>query len=187
MAAAHARGSRGRLKRRLRRLPEIGLGVLAVAAYVLYLNHQDTSVAAHFDKVREDSPETYLEEVRVVQGFPAYLEAYDWIHGAGQFTDAAPDFLLGRWAVFDHPLRVGDRFSTAACRNAALVENGRLTLPGMGAAVPADYWLSKDRVIVRLHHGDELFIRLVSSGIYLHHLEFDRGNGKGVGYAYRCT
>lgn len=178
------KASRKTLKRRL---PEIILGLVALAGYLLYLNQQDARVKAHFDQSRKDSPETYLEEIRIVQGFDAYLDAYSDIYGSGRFTEEAPGFLLGRWALFDHPLRVDDRFSTAACRNSALVENGRLTLPGAAAAMPAEYWLSGDRVIVRLHNGDEIFVRLKSSGINLNHLEFDRGHGSEIGYAYRCT
>lgn len=188
--AAQAAGSgiRGTRRRRLkRRLPEILLGLAAIAVYVVYLTQQDARVKAHLEQSRAESPERYLEEIRVVQGFDAYLNAYTELFGSTGFTGTAPQFLIGRWAVFDHPLRVDDRFSTTACRNAALIENGRLTLPDMDAPTPAAYWLSGDRVVVRLQNGREIIIRIVSSGIHLHHLEFDRGDGGGVGYAYRCA
>ncbi len=188
-ARAAASGFRGLRRRALRRrLPEIVLGALALAGYVFYLNQQDARVQAHFEKTRREAPQRYLDELRVVRGFNAYLEAYAEIRGADRFGDRAPEFLLGRWAVFDRPLRVDDRFSTTSCRNAILIENGRLTLPGATDAMPAEYRLSGNRVFIRTGDGqDGIVIRLIASGIYLHRLEFDRSDGRGVGYAYRCA
>lgn len=190
MAAQAVRSGIRGLRRKMlrRRLPEIVLGALALAGYVFYLNQQDARVQAHFEKTRREAPQTYLDELRVVRGFNAYLEAYAEIHGTDRFGDRAPEFLLGRWAVFDRPLRVDDRFSTTSCRNAVLVENGRLTLPDATGAVPAEYRLFGNRVFIRTRdRQDEIIIRLIASGIYLHHLEFDRGDGRGIGYAYRCA
>ncbi len=185
--ASGLKAHKGRNKAVRRRLPEILLGLAAIVLYVVYLNQQDMRVRAHFQQSRVESPERYLEEVRVVQGFDAYLNAYAELFGENGFSEKAPDFLIGRWALFDHPLRVGDQFSTASCRNAVLVENGRLTLPDMTAPTPAEYWLSGNRVIVRLDNGHEIIVRLASSGIHLHHLEIDRGAGQPIGFAYRCA
>ncbi len=186
MATGSAKKPALRRKRLIKRLPEILIGLAVLTVYVVYLTQQDARLSRHFTESRNNSPETYLEEVRVVRGFDAYLEAYTQIRKSDEFSEAAPEFLLGRWALFDEPLRVDDRFSVSSCQNPLLFENGRVTPPGESAPIPATYWLNGNDLVVRLETGKQVAVRLVSSGVHLHHLEVAGGIGGGHRYAYRC-
>lgn len=175
-----------RRKRLKKRLPELIIGLVALAIYVVYLSQQDARVRDRFAQTREESPQTYLEEVRIVRGFDAYLRAYTQLRGSDRFTEAAPDFLLGRWAMFDAPLRVDDRFSASSCRNTLLIENGRVTPPGAAAPLPAKYWLKGNDLMVMLADGERFSVKVIGSGVHLHHLEVASGLAGGHRYAYRC-
>lgn len=186
MATASHRRRRAWRRPLVRRIPELAAAVLAIAAYAAYLNHQDERVRHEFARARTESPENYLEQVRVVQGFDAFLTAYSEVFGSEHFLEAPPGFLLGRWTVFDHELRVGDHYSASFCENPMSIGDGRLSKPGAEVPTRSEYRLHNDRMLVRTADGDVFEMLLVSSGVNLHHLEIDDQIVEGRAYLYRC-
>lgn len=167
-------------------LPGILLTILAVAAYVFYLNNQERSANDHFIKLRRDNPTQYLNEIRQVRGFSKYVTEYGELKGFSSFKIAAPEFLLGRWAIFDEPQQVSDKFTSSVCSNPLLIENGRVTIPPSKTSVAAKFKLDGTMLRVKPAVGSELRIDLVGAGIFLHHIEIKNMDGTTRAYGYRC-
>ncbi len=175
-------------KNRLRNaLPGLILTLLAATAYIFYLNNQERNASAHFAEIRSNNTAKYLNEIRLVQGFSKYVREYSKLNGFNRFKTAAPVFLLGRWALFEAPQRVSDKFTSNLCRRPLLIENGRVTMPPATTASPAEFRLDGTTLWLKPKVGSQYRIELISAGIYLHHLEIKSFAGKTLAYGYRCT
>lgn len=177
---------RARRPRYLRWLPEVALVLVALAGYVFYLSAKEERMRADLQAAITSDPAYYLENLRIRRGFDAFLEAYARMEMADGLSADAPEFLIGRWALYDHELRVNDRYRDPSCRPSLVIENGRITLPEEGPARPVSYGL-RGNVVEVLEQGQPLLkMKLVASGINLHHLEIQGLGGILQIYAYRC-
>lgn len=186
MAAAKTSRQRRNEDRYVPWWPEFVLGLMILATYGFYLNAKENRTAAELEAARTDDPAMYLEDIRVMRGFDSYLDAYAAMRMGDGISAKAPEFLIGRWALYDHELRVNDRFTDPGCRPALVIENGRVTLPGATAPVPVRYQLDGTTLVVLAEGGTRLTVGLEASGINLHHLAVTDGLGTQPLFGYRC-
>jgi len=163
------------------------LGVLMLAGYIWFLNHQEARAEKYFQALRRSAPDTYLNEIRQVSGFEFYLTEYAALKGFDKYRSLVPDFMIGRWSLVDAPKRVSDSYEAVACPTSLLFENGRVTFPSdQPRSQPAQFRLDRKFLDVKQTDGTVIAVRLVSSGVHLHHIELTLSGGDAVVYGYTC-
>ncbi len=168
----------------------LGLFALAIVAlffYVWFLNHQESRAEKYFADMRTSNPVKYLNEVKQVSGFEDFLREYARIKGYDTFKPKTPEFLLGRWSITPVAKRVSDSYESISCMNPLLIENGRITYPGENhPRTGLTFRLNGPLLTVRQPGQPEEIIRIVSSGVFLHHLELVLPGETKTSYGYRC-
>ncbi len=162
------------------------VAVVCIAAYASFLGYEEQRVRAHFAELRATDPERYLAEFRRVAGFTPFLAEFRDLEGYDRFRSEVPAFLLGRWALFTEPKRVGDLYAADICTEAVSLETGVMRVSGPHPGTyPARYRLDGDRAVLRV--GDrEVPVRLVSYGLFLHHIELVPPGYDRIRYGYLC-
>ena len=166
----------------------VGLAVLMMGfGYIYFLRVQDANAVADLVQLRHEDPVRYLENVRHQQGFNTYLAALEQNYGYTRFQRDVPPFLLGRWALFDQPQKVGYEYIAEDCSNYAVIEDGMIKLRGeTDAAYPAKYRISGTTVEADIGTGKALPISLVSYGMDLHHIVVTLPGHQKPSYGYIC-
>ena len=165
-----------------------GILVLLVGAgYIYFLKLKDDEVLSRLSALRQNDPVHYLQQVRLLEGFDNYLTAYSATKGANHFSQDVPDFLLGRWALFDEPQRVGYHYIADDCSTFLGIEDGEIKAVGdIQADYPARYRISGSTVEAEIGKGVVIPISLVSYGTDLHHIAITLPGRDGPSYGYLC-
>lgn len=166
----------------------IGLLVLlAGAGYIYFLKLKDDEVLTRLSTLRQNDPVHYLQQVRLLEGFDAYLSEYSATRGFNHFQRQVPDFLLGRWALFDEEQRVGYHYIADDCSTFLGIEDGEIKAVGeIQADYPAQYRIAGSTVEAQIAEGMVVPISLVSYGSDLHHIEVTLPGRGAPSYGYLC-
>jgi hypothetical protein len=167
----------------------VGALVILVLAlgYIYFLKIEDANVVADLTTMRQNDPVQYLEDVRHRKGFDAYLAQFSSTYGYGDFRQDVPAFLLGRWALFSQPQRVGYQYIAEECYNYLAIEDGVLKAKGkFQASYPARYRISGTTVVADIGDGRTIPISLVSYGMDLHHIVVTLPGQTKPLYGYLC-
>ncbi len=161
---------------------------LALAlGYIYFLKLEDESAVADLTNMRQNDPVQYLEDVRHRKGFDAYLAQFSSNYGYDHLTHDVPAFLLGRWALFSQPQRVGYQYIAEECFNYLAIEDGEIRAKGkFQADYPARYRISGSTVVADIGHGRTIPISLVSYGMDLHHIVVTLPGQDKPLYGYLC-
>jgi len=165
----------------------IVLILILLVGYVVFLNHEEKRVERYFISLRASAPDQYLDELKQVSGFEDFLGEYATLKGFDKYQSNAPTFLLGRWSLDKNPKRVSDSYESIVCANPMLIENGRLTFPDSPAPITGvKFRLRGDNLDIKLPSGKVRTIRIVASGVFLHHLELMTPGSDIQQYGYTC-
>ena len=166
----------------------VGLALLLSAlGYVYFLRVEDADAVGNLTELRHSDPVHYLENIRHQKGFHAYVAEYTKTNGYEHLNREVPTFLLGRWALFDQPKRVGDQFIAEDCSNALVIEDGMVKTAGAkAAAYPARYRIDGDTVEAHLGGRNIMSISLVSYDMDLHHIVVTLPGQTKPSYGYIC-
>ena len=157
------------------------------AGYVYLLQVEDKQAVTELEQIRENDPVHYLEDVRERKGFQAYLAEVQSKYGFDKFQTNVPTFLIGRWALFDQPKRVGYQFVAEDCSNFVAIEDGKLKVVGVEPAeYPVKYRIAGSTVEAQLADGKIVPIDLVSFGMDLHHIVLTLPGHTKPQYGYLC-
>ena len=165
-------------------------GILVLAAgtgYIYFLKLKDQETVENLSVLRQHDPVHYLQEVRIHEGFERYLAEYSATHGYNHFSDEVPDFLLGRWALFQQRQRVGYHYIADDCSTFLGIEDGQIKAVGeVQANYPAQYRISGSMVEADIGSGVIVPIELVSYGLDLHHIVVTLPGHPQPFYGYLC-
>ena len=162
-----------------------GLAALVFfGVYFVALMHAERRAEQTYSKLRERNPDTYLEKIRQVRGFHIFLREFSTLKRYDLSHAEAPPFLIGRWALFDQPKRVGDAYVPPTCLNNITIQDGHIKVGTKTYAVR--YVMQDSAVMARGKSGPPIIIEPVGYGSHLHHLEVVMPDGKGLHYAYLC-
>ena len=166
----------------------VGLVVLMLGfGYIYFLKVEDANAVADLSQLRHEDPVRYLENVRHQQGFGTYLAKLEQRYGYQGFKRDVPPFLLGRWALFDQPQKVGYQYIAEDCSDYVAIEDGTIKVRGeTETAYPAKYRISRSTVEADIGAGKTLPIQLVSYGMDLHHIVVMLPGQKKPRYGYIC-
>jgi hypothetical protein len=161
--------------------------LLMGAGYLYFLKLKDEETVASLSKMRQTDPVHYLQEIRLLEGFDAYLKEYSEANGFNLLTRQVPDFLLGRWALFPERQRVGYHYIADDCSTFLGIEDGEMKAAGdIQAHYPARYRISGSTVEAEIGEGVIVPITLVSYGTDLHHIMVTLPGQPGPLYGYLC-
>lgn len=167
----------------------VGLVLLLVSAvgYVYFLRTEDTSAVGNLSALRQSDPVQYLENVRHAKGFHTYVAEFRKLYGYDHLKREVPVFLLGRWALYSQPKRVGDQFIAENCSNALVLEDGHIKGTGnVKGDYRVRYRISGSGVEASLGKGKVMPISLVSYDMDLHHIVVTLPGQKAPLYGYLC-
>lgn len=166
----------------------VGCFVLLLGfGYIYFLKVEDANAVADLSQLRQSDPVRYLENVRHQEGFRTYLAKVGQNYGYERFQRDVPPFLLGRWALFDAPQRVGNEYIAEDCGDYVAIEDGAIKVRGgMKADYPATYRISQSTVEADVGAGKTLPIKLVSYGMDLHHIVVTLPGQDSPRYGYLC-
>lgn len=181
-------GRKIRLSNKLRAYLIVALITIALGiAYVFLLRFEDREAVTDLALIQQKDPVHYLESVRQHKGFAAYLEAVTEKYGFDTYQNNVPNFLIGRWALFDQPKRVGYQFVAEDCSNFVAIEDGEIKVVGNSPAqYAAKYRISGSAVEALLADGKVVPIELVSFGMDLHHIVLTLPGRTAPQYGYLC-
>ena len=118
-----------RLARRARRLrinAWFAAGLLvAFGAYVIALTQMQHTTERTYAALRVSDPDLYLAKIRQAEGFRTYLRQFAALKGQTPQAEAPP-FLIGRWALYDQPMRVDDAYVPPICLDDVVIQDGSL-------------------------------------------------------------
>ena len=161
--------------------------LLATTGYIYFLKFKDQETVSNLSELRQQNPTRYLQEVRIHEGFDAYVKEYSDYNGYSLFKRTVPDFLLGRWALFDQRQRVGYHYIADDCSTFLGIEDDEIKAVGtVQANYPARYRIEGTTVEVDIGGGVIVPIYLVSYGMDLHHIRVTLPGHDKPYYGYLC-
>jgi len=174
-------------------------GPLALAALTLvaalifggYLEVQNKRAEALFNRLKAADPPRYLDDLRRMEGFDAYVTAYRTLRGFGAFRPEPPRFLVGRWTLRDKPVRLPPSGSFAQCENPLVIETGHVQMATEETAPfneTALYRLT-EKGALEVKTGDHglIEVQIVAYGAQIDHLTLTPPGQEALLYAYPCT
>jgi len=154
--------------------------------YGWYLHHQNRAAKTYLAQLQKTEPDRYLTELRKLNGFSAYVEAYRRVAKFDQFRPDAPVFIQGRWSLRAAPKRLSLLEGASDCTDPITFEYGRLSLGNAGKTTfRAEYRLVGETLEVKTPSGP-VAVTLVPYGESLDHLELVPPARDKTFYAYRC-
>jgi hypothetical protein len=156
--------------------------VLIYFAFLAYQNHRAT---AYMADLKATDTRAYLDRIRKIEGFSAYLAARSKIYGEGEFNSNVPPFLIGRWTMHTEPTRLAVGVAVD-CTDPITLEFGMFRIEKEEMTRPAKFRMVGETLEVKPLNKPVFDIRLVSYGPTIDHLELvPPGRGKTY-YAYPC-
>lgn len=181
----------GRSRRAMRRQSAKFVAVAAIivlsVGYIHFLNVQNRDAGSKLQTLQKTDTAHYLESVRQSEGFVAYLREFTRYRGYDTFHKEVPPFLLGRWALFSTPQKVGYQFIAEDCINFLAIEDGEMRAAGdLTGSWPVQYRVAGSSVEAKLTDGSVLPISLASYGMDLHHIVVTLPGETAPHYGYLC-
>jgi hypothetical protein len=163
-----------------------GLTAGAALVYGLFLFAHERRAAANLETLRRTDPAGYLDQIRKLEGFDAYLALFADHHGFDQARPLAPAFMIGRWTMRDERTRFS-ALATTECIDPITFEYGRLEIPQDSVNARATYRIDGQTLIVAPATTDPFRVRLISFGSKIDHLELQPPGRDRTYYAYPCS
>lgn len=158
-----------------------------VLAYVIALQVLDSRAETYFRETRSSDPELYLEQLRDLHGFKAFLPEYTALEGFENYSARAPEFLIGRWTMRDAPIRQTAGVYPEQCSDHITFDYGAiLMIEPEGAPLRVVYKIKDGAVVAHSAGNEDLVITPVSFGSLVDHLEFTPPGRDEMIYAYIC-
>ena len=167
----------------------LAAGAIAAALFTGYLVVQNRLARERFQALQVSDPPRYLDDLRRLRGFDAFLAAYRQAQGFGAFRLDAPRFLIGRWTMRTERVRLPPSGSFGLCENPLLIEYGHIVFQiDRQRSSAAEFRLTKEGVLeVRTADYGVIPIRIVAYGAQIDHLLLTPPGGEQAVYAYPCT
>lgn len=162
-----------------------GGGLLALVAYAAFLVSQERRAEDYLEVLRTTDPSGYLEQIRKLDGFDAYLSEFAKHQNFDEVQTVAPAFMIGRWSLRTDPERIS-AMVRLECHDPITFEYGRLEIPKDDIRVRATYSIDGATLIVAPATRDAFRVKLVSYGSRIDHLELTPPGRDKVFYAYPC-
>ncbi|MEJ2022106.1 MAG: hypothetical protein P8X43_08735 [Maritimibacter sp.] len=155
--------------------------------YFIGLSVLDKQAETYFRETRDTNPELYLEQLRDLHGFNAFLPEYAVLNKFDNFTPRTPEFLIGRWTMRDAPIRQVTGAYPEQCPDQITVDYGTiLTVEPERDTLPVSYKIEDGLVNVNPARGEPFTIETISFGAQVDHIEFVPPGRDTVVYAYFC-
>jgi hypothetical protein len=176
-----------RSSRRFRFNAGIGLASLALfAAYVFALTQIQHSTEKTYAELRASDPDLYLSKIRQAEGFRVYLRQFNELKGYGTPKLEAPPFVIGRWVLYDEPMRVDDAYVPPVCLDDVVIQDGLIRT---GRPKPADYKvhyvIEGPMVLAQRDNGPPISIVPIGYGVHVNHIVIMLPGAKPR-YGYLC-
>jgi len=179
-----------RLARRARRLrinAWFAAGLLvAFGAYVIALTQMQHTTERTYAALRVSDPDLYLAKIRQAEGFRTYLRQFAALKGKTPQAEAPP-FLIGRWALYDQPMRVDDAYVPPICLDDVVIQDGSLrTGRPHRASYPVRYRVDDTKVVAERDNAPPIIIVPVGYGVHVNHIEIKLPGSDKKRYGYVC-
>ena len=149
--------------------------LVALAVYVPLMFSAERQAADRLAELRGEDPQAYLQVVRREEGFDPYLDAVAEIRGYDDWRAAPPEFLNGRWRLYETRQYVDDGFVPDACTPAVRFSEGRVRMPKSGLS-DALHTVQDAQLAVRRADAGDLTHRPAGAAS-VDPLPADRGSG----------
>jgi hypothetical protein len=158
-----------------------------ILCYFIGLKIFDNRAETYFRETRTSNPELYLEQLRDLHGFNAYLPEYAVIKKFEVETPRTPEFITGRWTMRDAPMRLTAGTYPEQCSNQITFDYGIILMVEPGATtMRVTYRIADGKVIAHTPTGSIFAITPVSFGAQVDHIEFVPPGRINKVYAYFC-
>lgn len=184
-ARHHAARRRIALKRLMRGAV---IAVVLTAIYLGFLAAQNHAARLYFEKLRQDDPARYLDDVRKREGFASYLDKLRLLEGYDHFQAKAPAFLLGRWTLRTQPERITAGYVFPDCANPIAFQDGQVDI-GSGDTrqqFSTLYSISGHDIWLNTAHDGLVKVGIISYAAGIDHLELVPPGKAARTYAYLC-
>ena len=177
-----------RASRRFRINAWVGLALLvAFGAYVLALTQMQHTTERTYAELRHSDPDLYLAKIRQAEGFRVYLREFVELKGYQTPQTEAPPFLIGRWALYDEPMRVDDAYVPPMCLDDIVIQDGNIrTGRPKRASYPVRYQMQGEKVLADREKAAPIVIVPVGYGTHVNHIEVRLPGSETTRYGYEC-
>lgn len=166
-----------------------GVGIVSLilfSVYVFALTQMQHSTERAYAELRTTDPDLYLAKIRQVEGFRVFLRQFTELKGYETPKVKAPPFVIGRWVLYDEPMRVDDAYVPPVCLDDIVIQDGLIRT---GRPKPAEYkvrYVIEDkRVLAVRNAGPAIAIVPVGYGVHVNHIEVILPGAK-LRYGYLC-
>ncbi len=164
----------------------IAATIVFFALYFLFLGHQNRRAAAFLQNQRTEHPNEYLNEVRKLDGFMAYMAEFARQNHLDTPKLNAPIFIIGSWTLRDHPERIPVG-SKPDCINPVIFEYGHFKVPQRNLDLAVLFSIEGNKLVIHPEAGTAFPVTLVAYAASIDHLELKVPGSTHVSYAYRCV
>jgi hypothetical protein len=176
-----------RSSRRFRFNAGVGLASLALfAVYVFALTQVQHSTEKTYAELRASDPDLYLSKIRQAEGFRVYLRQFTELKAYDTPKLQAPPFVIGRWVLYDQPMRADDAYVPPVCLDDVVIQDGLIRV---GRPKPADYTvryvIEGPMVMAQRELGAPISIVPIGYGVHVNHIVI-RLPGAKPRYGYLC-
>ncbi|WP_322866291.1 hypothetical protein U5922_008850 [Aquicoccus sp. G2-2] len=160
-------------------------GLAFTIIYFLFLAYQNHRATAYMAELRESDTRAYLDQIRKLEGFSAYLAARSKLYGGDEYNSNVPPFLIGRWTMHTKPTRLGVG-AAVDCTDPITFEYGMFRIEDEEMTRPAKFRMVGEMLEVKPLSTPVFDVRLISYGPAIDHLEFVPPGREETYYAYPC-
>ena len=177
-----------RLARSFRINAWVAVGLLvAFGIYVLALTQIQHTTEQTYVELRNTDPDLYLAKIRQAEGFRVYLRQFTALKGYGTPQTEAPPFLIGRWVLYDQPMRVDDAYVPPMCLDDIVIQDGDIrTGRPHRANYPVRYLVQDSKVVAVRENAAPIVIVPVGYGTHVNHIEVKLPRSDNTRYGYQC-
>ncbi len=132
-------------------------------------------------------PDLYLAKIRQAEGFRTYLREFTALKGYQTPQTIAPPFLIGRWVLYDEPMRVDDAYVPPMCLDDIVIQDGNIrTGRPKQASYPVRYQIQGANVMALREDAAPIVIVPVGYGTHVNHIEVRLPDSDETRYGYQC-
>ncbi len=166
----------------------VALGLLAAfAAYVLALTQMQRTTERTYAELRNTDPDLYLAKIRQAEGFRTYLRQFTELKGYQTPQTEAPAFLIGRWVLYDEPMRVDDAYVPPICLDDIVIQDGNIrTGRPKRASYSVRYQIQGTDVMAVRENASPIVIVPVGYGTHVNHIQVKLPGTQKTRYGYEC-
>jgi len=177
-----------RNSRKFRFTAGVGFGVLVLfAAYVFALTQIQHSTEKTYAALRASDPDLYLSKIRQVEGFRVYLRQFSQLKDYKTPQLEAPPFVIGRWVLYEEPMRVDDAYVPPVCLDDVVIQDGMIrTGRPKRTQYKVQYVIDGMRVLAQRNQGPPIVIVPVGYGVHVNHIEVTLPGQTKPRYGYLC-